>query len=455
MKDFVEHPTMAFIWAIGLFLSLLAPQASWLLILALLSSGYHVGRLRRAPSTLLKTATILALLGIFASSAHLLVGSPGIIQESTFLIARMTVASSWTLGLAAAIDPIALRRRLRDIQWFRPFAEFLDATVFHGAQLADQWQLRLEAARQRGARWRGPAALGTLGLVLGRGAIVAFDRSLALEQTRWLRSAPTPDRDAAPSSKQTREQTPKQTPEKILELHDLSAGYRIEDASIHVDHLTVHRGEWIALAGASGSGKTSLLRLVAGLLDIHGGSLHRFQETHADGQAGPDRRIAMVLQNPDHQFLGSTPRDDLQWGLRQHQIEGDEATRRIEEVLDNLAIADLADRPLGDLSFGQRRLVALASALVTRPQLLLCDEITSSLDPLNKSRVIQAIEALSTPHTTVLWATHDLQTMPPSIERLAILRQGYLHFDGSIADGLSQDTLESAHLIAPTISANP
>lgn len=156
----------------------------------------------------------------------------------------------------------------------------------------------------------------------------------------------------------------------------------------------------------------------------------------------------MTLQNPDHQFLGSTPRDDLLWGLRQHKICGCDARKRIDEVFQQLQIEELADRGLRTLSFGQRRLVALASALVTRPQLLLCDEMTSGLDPLNKGRVIEAMAQLQRYGTTVVWATHDLEHLPAPIDSIAILKGGRLHFTGAIGEGLTPEVLANADLIA-------
>ncbi len=448
MKEIFDNHAFPVVWALGLLLSLVLHQPQWLLAVAILSIGYHLWRLISSASRLLRLALAFAAIGASASAANLLLHMPTPIADLAIITARVGTAGSWTLGLAASIDPVALRRHLHNFVWIRPIAEFVDTTIFHGGLLADQWRIRLEAARQRGARCRGPTAINNLGLVLGHGAIVAFDRSLAIEQTRWLRSTSTAEPSPIASPQQ-------QVCDVVLLLADLSSGYGDSDPFLKISNLEVQRGEWIALVGASGSGKSTLLRLIAGLLNIEQGRMRRFDETFDSGPAGPDRRISLTLQNPDHQFLGSTPRDDLLWGLRQHGITGLPAEKRINEIFENLQILDLADQPLRTLSFGQRRLVALASALVTEPQILLCDEMTSGLDPINKSRVIDTSARHLHQGTTVIWATHDLYHLPRSVERIAVLKKGHLHFFGSITEGLSHQILETADLISPSTHHRP
>ncbi len=435
MKRFVSprigEALIITIWALGLLSTLLTTSLLTLALIGGVSLIYHLARSRRR--SMMHIARLAALGGSMVAIATWWSAVTPPWDVLLFLLARIAIAGSWTFGLVDSLRISDLRRRLNGLRWCRPVAEHLDTTILHGTILADQWRRRHDAARQRCARWRGPAALNTIGKILGYGSLMALERSIALEEARELRCARaqlTPS-DNAP----------------ILDARHLTVRHdRRGPDNLHNLDFVVHPGEWLALIGASGSGKTSLLRALCGLAHLGSGVLERFGEPVQGPRAIPDGRISMVFQDPSHQLLGVTARDDLMWGLRQQGITDQEACRRVDRLLDGLQLSALADQPIYQLSLGQQRLVSLASALITAPRLLLCDEITSGLDPNNAARAVELVDTTRRRGTTVIWVTHDLHHLPPAIDRVMVLGEKTIQFDGPRHRALSQEILKAASL---------
>jgi energy-coupling factor transporter ATP-binding protein EcfA2 len=165
-----------------------------------------------------------------------------------------------------------------------------------------------------------------------------------------------------------------------------------------------------------------------------------------------DGHVALVFQDPDDQFFASTPIEDLLWGLRQRGVVGPAAEARAQSTLSALGVAACANRPIPTLSFGEKKRVAFASALVTAPRLLLCDEPTMGLDPVAAARLSAALaQATRQTPCAVVWATHDLAHLPPPLERVVLLRDGRVVVDGVRASALSPAWLEAAGLRDPNL----
>lgn len=206
----------------------------------------------------------------------------------------------------------------------------------------------------------------------------------------------------------------------------------------------------MAVAGPSGSGKSSLLRVVAGLMAASRGELIRFGKP-VEGERLRDRldpRVALVFQDPNDQLFGSTPLEDVAWGaMRRGQSEASARTRA-QQALEVLGVAHLGARPVHRLSLGERKRVAFAGALLTGPELLLCDEPTGGLDPVASQRLITTLEAADARRPlTVLWATHDLDALPARVSRVVLLKEGQIVFDGPRARALQSTTLAKAGLM--------
>lgn len=173
------------------------------------------------------------------------------------------------------------------------------------------------------------------------------------------------------------------------------------EAALAVAALDVAPGERVALVGPNGSGKTTLLSVLAGCVDYTG-------DVTVEGEAPKDRtlrnvrrRLGVLFENPDDQFLFPTVREDVGYALR--GLPHEEMERRVDMLLADLGLPT-ANRPIASLSRGQRQRVALAGVLAAEPGLLLLDEPTAALDEAEKRRLVDVLRA--TP-ATLLVATHD------------------------------------------------
>lgn len=191
----------------------------------------------------------------------------------------------------------------------------------------------------------------------------------------------------------------------LYQLENLRA--RLGTFEFCVDHLEIEQGEVLALVGPTGAGKTTLLRLLGGLLTAEQGRLdfgtHRLAER--EPEMSVRRRITLVHQRPV--LLTGSVRYNVEYGLR---VRGEHGSRqKVDEVLERLGLDGIANQSGTTLSGGQVQLVALARAMVIRPEVLLLDEPTAHLDPAHVALVEQAIRQMCEEQgTTIVWATHNL-----------------------------------------------
>ncbi len=189
-------------------------------------------------------------------------------------------------------------------------------------------------------------------------------------------------------------------------------------------NLTLHRGERLALVGANGSGKTSLLRLLHGLLACSGGTAVHGPAA-ADGSAAPV--AAMVFQHPF--LLHLSVRLNVLLGLWRRGVPRATRAARCDEALRRVGLLDLARRPAHALSGGQQQRLSLARAWALRPDVLYLDEPTASLDPSAKREVETLIESIAAEGVTVVMSTHNLGQAKRLATRVLYLESGRLVVD--------------------------
>ena len=169
----------------------------------------------------------------------------------------------------------------------------------------------------------------------------------------------------------------------IIDVKNLSFRYKESQEYYDVKDITFHvkRGEWLSIVGHNGSGKSTTVRLIDGLLEAESG------EIVIDGQLLTEenvwnirRQIGMVFQNPDNQFVGATVEDDVAFGLENQGLSRQEMKKRVEEALDLVGMLDFKKREPARLSGGQKQRVAIAGVVALRPAILILDEATSMLD---------------------------------------------------------------------------
>ena len=357
---------------------------------------------------------------------------------------RVVAGTAWAAWFGGAVSWPALRWALaRAGVPFRAL-DFADTSVAHGQIL-----LRAMAGQRAAASARAGGARLDLGTT-ARLAAGVLDRALTrgerLEEARAVRAA-----EALPAgATATATAASGDAAFAALTARGLEVAYRDGVPRLRGVSLRVEQGEWIALAGPSGSGKSTLLRAAAGLLRPAAGELLRLGR-RLDASTRPrdrfDPRVGLLTQDPDDQLLGSTPLDDVRWGLHQRRVPEAEACERAERALDALGVLHLAHRPVHALSFGEKKRVAFAAALACEPELLLCDEPTAGLDPVAAARLASTLaEAAAARGVAVLWATHDLERLPARIGRVALLRGGQVIFDGPRAEALLPARLAAAGL---------
>ena len=217
----------------------------------------------------------------------------------------------------------------------------------------------------------------------------------------------------------------------IIEGRDLGVAARGAEL-VHVERFAVESGEVHVVIGPNGAGKTTLLRALNGLIPASGELLFEGRPV----RRGHDRlrlrrHTAAVMQVP--YLLDTTVRGNVQSGLKPRGVSGDDLRRRVEETLEMLGIAHLADRRRRGLSGGEAQRVSIARALATRPAVLFLDEPMASLDPPTR-RALQAdlTSILRRLSTAVVWVTHDIAEVAAVADRVTFLEGGHLVQEGTV-----------------------
>jgi biotin transport system ATP-binding protein len=188
----------------------------------------------------------------------------------------------------------------------------------------------------------------------------------------------------------------------------------------------------IGLIGANGSGKSTVARLLNGLVvPSTGRVLVDGMDTARDG-AAVRRKVAFVFSDPDAQIVMPTVAEDVAFSLRRHGLGKAEVAKRVRDILDRFSLGDHADHPAHLLSSGQKQLLALASVLVTEPEVLVCDEPTTLLDLRNSRHVAALLEGLP---QRVFLVTHDLDLLR-GWPRVLVIDAGRVVADGPAAQSI-------------------
>ena len=238
----------------------------------------------------------------------------------------------------------------------------------------------------------------------------------------------------------------------IIDVKNLSFRYKESQEYYDVKDITFHvkRGEWLSIVGHNGSGKSTTVRLIDGLLEAESG------EIVIDGQRLTEenvwnirRQIGMVFQNPDNQFVGATVEDDVAFGLENQGLSRQEMKKRVEEALDLVGMLDFKKREPARLSGGQKQRVAIAGVVALRPAILILDEATSMLDPEGRRELIETVKGIRKDYdVTVISITHDLEEVAMS-DRVLIMKKGSIESTSSPRELFSRNDLDQIGLDDP------
>ncbi|HGJ7548998.1 TPA: energy-coupling factor ABC transporter ATP-binding protein [Streptococcus pneumoniae] len=235
----------------------------------------------------------------------------------------------------------------------------------------------------------------------------------------------------------------------IIGVKNLSFRYKENQNYYDVKDITFHvkRGEWLSIVGHNGSGKSTTVRLIDGLLEAESG------EIVIDGQRLTEenvwnirRQIGMVFQNPDNQFVGATVEDDVAFGLENQGLSRQEMKKRVEEALALVGMLDFKKREPARLSGGQKQRVAIAGVVALRPAILILDEATSMLDPEGRRELIGTVKGIRKDYDmTVISITHDLEEVAMS-DRVLVMKKGEIESTSSPRELFSRNDLDQIGL---------
>ncbi|MEE3808423.1 MULTISPECIES: energy-coupling factor ABC transporter ATP-binding protein [Lysinibacillus] len=226
---------------------------------------------------------------------------------------------------------------------------------------------------------------------------------------------------------------------EILSLNNVTFSYtpEIQDSRNAVEHVSfaVEEGEWIAIVGHNGSGKSTIAKLMNGLLFPQQGDVRILREPLSEENLWESRSLmGMVFQNPDNQFVGATVQDDVAFALENNGVPFEEMVKRVHAALEQVKMDTFLDHEPHHLSGGQKQRVAIAGALALKPKLLILDEATSMLDPQGRAEVLQTVQTLrAETGLTVISITHDLEEAMLA-DRVLFMNDGKKFAEGTPAE---------------------
>jgi len=219
---------------------------------------------------------------------------------------------------------------------------------------------------------------------------------------------------------------------QIVKLENVSFKYRssmeyaLKNVSFHVND-----GEWLAIVGHNGSGKSTIAKLMNGLHFAHDGKVIVSDlEVNEENVWEIRKHIGMVFQNPDNQFVGTTVQDDVAFGLENHGIPREVMVTRVHEALKSVKMDSFLNQEPHHLSGGQKQRVAIAGVLALQPEIIVLDEATSMLDPRGREEVLETIRVLKeNKQLTIISITHDLDEAMKA-DRLIVMNKGEVFIEG-------------------------
>lgn len=225
----------------------------------------------------------------------------------------------------------------------------------------------------------------------------------------------------------------------MIEFKNVSFSYEAGTPVLNDLSFTIADGESVGLIGANGAGKSTIMKAMLGLLPVQGEVLIDGIPVMKKTLSQIRQKLGFVLQNSDNQMFMPTVYEDMRFAPKNYGLDEAEIEARIDEVLERLHLSELKYRYNHKISGGEKRMAAIATILVMNPEALIMDEPTTALDPINRRTVIRAINDL--PQTKLI-ASHDLDMILDTCDRVILISCGAI-----VADGKTQDILRDKALL--------
>ena len=241
----------------------------------------------------------------------------------------------------------------------------------------------------------------------------------------------------------------------IIEIKNLSYRYDHNSEDYILKNVSFHvkQGEWLSIVGHNGSGKSTTVRLIDGLLEAESGDIIiSGDKLTADNVWEKRRQIGMVFQNPDNQFVGATVEDDVAFGLENQGMDYPMMVKRVHEALELVGMQDFKEREPARLSGGQKQRVAIAGVVALQPDIIILDEATSMLDPEGRLELIRTVKEIKDKnYLTVISITHDLDEISLS-DRVLVMKNGQVESTATPRELFSRPDLEDLGLDQPFVN---
>ena len=238
----------------------------------------------------------------------------------------------------------------------------------------------------------------------------------------------------------------------MIRFENVYFAYEKEKWAVENLSFKLEKGEFVALLGSNGSGKSTIARLADGLLLPNKGNVYVDDINSKDAPHILKSKVGIVFQNPDDQFVGTTVEEDIAFGLENLNIEREEAHRRVHEISRRLNIFKYLKSSPSMLSGGEKQKVAIAGVLAMQPEYLVLDEITALLDPISRKEIFNLVLSIAMENNIgVLYITHISEEVVP-IKRIILISNGHMIKEGNGEEIFSDcKLLESAGVSVPAI----